>query len=189
MMEHLFSLHIHSPHPQSSFALWIASRVSFCNTRCNAFKEFLQFVNLNCSSLVVAMARKLESGLIKSGSIAAYNEELQDFVDRGVLCLISEDEMQAWQGPVNYICHHRVEKLQSASTKLRVVSNSSLDNCNQGMFYNDIVPKGPNSLVPLHQAILYWRSNEECVVWDLRKTYNDVHTFEEELHCRRLVWR
>ena len=95
------------------------------------------------------MAQKLESRLIKSGSIAAYNKELQDFVDRGVLRLISEEEMEAWQGPVNYISHHGVEKLQSDSTKLRVVSNSSLDNCNQGLPYNGILPKGPNSLVPL----------------------------------------
>ena len=137
----------------------------------------------------IAIARKLEDRLIKSDTIAAYNEALKDFLDRGVLRHIPEEEIKAWDGPVNYIRHHGVEKVQSVSTKLRVVSNSSLDNCNQGFSYNDMLPKGPNGLVPLNQAIVYWRSEDQCVVWDLKKAYNSIHTFNEELHCRRLVWR
>ena len=97
--------------------------------------------------------------------------------------------MAAWRGPVNYISHHGVEKPTSTTTALRIVSNSSLDNNNQGLSYNDILPKGPNSLVPLIQAIISWRSYEDVVVWDISKAYNVVRTFIEELHMRRLVWR
>ena len=32
-------------------------------------------------------------------------------------------------------------------------------------------------------------SYKHCVVWDLSKAYNFVHTTEQETHLRRLVWR
>ena len=61
---------------------------------------------------------------------------------------------------------------------LTVVSNSLLDNNNSGCSYNDILPKGPNSLVSLLEAIIRWRSYQHTVVWDLTKAYNTIHTFE-----------
>ena len=98
--------------------------------------------------------------------------------------------MRAWAGnPINYIAHHDVSNPQSATTKLCVVSNSSLNNNNSGWSYNSILPKGPNSLVPLITAMASWRSYEHTVVWDLSKAYSTVHTGEDELPMRRLVWR
>ena len=143
----------------------------------------------NNRAQAIAMAAGNEKRLIKRGEVEAYNKELKDYIDRGVIRKLSEEEMAAWTGPVNYISHHGVEKPASTTTALRVVSNSSLDNNHQGISYNDILPKGPNSLVPLIQAIITWRSYEDVVVWDLSKAYNVVHTFLEELNMRRLVWR
>ena len=34
-----------------------------------------------------------------------------------------------------------------------------------------------------------WRSYKHCVVWDLSKANNVVHTTEVETHLHRLVWR
>ena len=90
---------------------------------------------------------------------------------------------------MNYISHHGVLKPGSATTKLRVVSNSSLDNNNFGLSLNDCLPKGPNTLVPLIQSTVAWRSYKHCVVWDISKAYNVVHTTEQETHLCRLVWR
>ena len=53
---------------------------------------------------------------------------------------------------MNYISIHDVPKPSSKSTALRIVSNSSLNNGNRGLSYNDCLPKGPNSLVPLMEA-------------------------------------
>ena len=64
------------------------------------------------------MAAKLEARLIKARTLVLYNKELWDFVEHGVLREISKDEMEAWKGPMNYISHHGMEKIQSASTKL-----------------------------------------------------------------------
>ena len=43
---------------------------------------------------------------------------------------------------------------QSNMTALRVVSNSSLDNNNSEVSNNNLLPKGPDSLVSLLEAIL-----------------------------------
>jgi hypothetical protein len=137
---------------------------------------------------VIAMASGMERRLIRAGQLEAYNEEMAAFIERGVFRELNKEEMDAWDGPFNYISHHGVLK-DNSTTKLRIVSNSSLNNNNNGVSYNDLQAKGPNSLVSLIDAILRWRSGEHCVVWDLVKAYNTVRTFKEELHMRRLVWR
>ena len=70
---------------------------------------------------------------------------------------ISLEEEKTWRGPVNYVSHHGVSKPSSRTTKVRIVSNSSLSNNNSGVSYNDMLPKGPNSLVPLIEALITWR--------------------------------
>ena len=91
--------------------------------------------------------------------------------------------------PVNYVSHHSVPKPRSTTTAFRVVCNSSLDNNNHGVSFNDLLPKGPNTLVPLLQALVTWRTYKEVVIWDYSKAYNTVQTYPEEMHMRRLVWR
>ena len=137
---------------------------------------------------VIAMAEKQEERLKKAGQLEAYNKEIEGYVHRGVFRELTEVEMQLWLGAVNYISHHGVPK-PGATTALRVVSNSSLANNSTGVSYNDLLPKGPNSLIPLFEALIRWRSYQQCVVWDITKAYNTIVTFQEELHARRLVWR
>ena len=69
--------------------------------------------------------------------------------------------------------HHGVPKPRSTATTLRVVCNSSLDNDNCGVSYNDLLPKGPNTLVPLLQVLITWRIYEEVVIWDHRPYESD----------------
>ena len=144
-------------------------------------------------SAAEAIARRLETRLIRQKRIEAYNQEVKAFVDRCTFVELSKEEMEDWARrgkPFNYISHQPVMKEQSATTKLRVVSNSSLiNNRSNGLSYNDLLPKGPNSLVSLLGALVRWRCYQHCAVWDLTKAYNTVKTFEEELHMRRLVWR
>ena len=137
---------------------------------------------------VIAMAKNLEGRLRRAGQLEAYNAEVEGYVHRAVFKELSEEEMSCWAGVVNYISHHDVPK-PGSTTALRIVSNSSLANPVTGVSYNDILPKGPNALVPLFEALIRWRSYEKTVVWDLRKAYNTVVTYQEEMHARRLVWR
>ena len=138
----------------------------------------------------IGCAVSLERKLSKNKTRELYNNEFQGYVSRGVFKELSEDEMEAWEGPVNYISHHGVPKPSSVSTALRVVSNSSLKNDQSGgLSYNDLLVKGPNSLQPLLQVQADFRTLPNVVTWDYAKAYNTVLTYPEEMHMRRLVWR
>ena len=76
---------------------------------------------------VIKMAQKQEQRLIKSGHLDYYNQELIKYIERGAAVKLSAEELESWNGPVNYISHHGVER-DSATTPLRIVTNSSLNN-------------------------------------------------------------
>lgn len=119
-----------------------------------------------------------------------YNQEVAGYVERGTFVRLSEEEMDSWKGAVNYISHHGVLKPSSITTSLRVVSNSSLrNNRSGGLSLNDLLVKGPNSILPIVEVQVYFRTLNEIVVWDYQKAYNTVWTTPREMHVRRLVWR
>ena len=138
---------------------------------------------------VISMCKGLEARLKKQEHLAAYNKEMQSFLDRGVIRELTKEEMDVWRGPVNYVLHHGVPKPGSTTTPLRVVSNSSLNNNDSGHSYNSILAKGPNALTLLLQVLVTFRSYTNVVVWDLHKAYNCMYTGDDEMHCRRFVWR
>ena len=138
-------------------------------------------------------ARKIQAGIesqiIRKGQLEKYNEQLEDAVKRGLIVKLSQQDLESWDGLVNYITHHAVLKPGSTTTPVRVVSNSSLDNNWSGVSYNDCLAKGPNSLTPLLEVLTTWRTYQNCVVWDISKAYNAIDATEEHWHMRRLLWR
>ena len=66
----------------------------------------------------VAMAAGNKKRLMKRGEVDKYNNELGGYIDRGVIRKLSDAEMAAWTGPVNYISHHGVEKPSSSHQQL-----------------------------------------------------------------------
>ena len=141
----------------------------------------------------LAVERRLE----KTGELECYNEQWEDFIARGAISPITEDEKNSYEGIVNYVDHHPVYNPGSSTTPVRLVVNSSLDNNNQGISINECWPKGPNSLKPLLSCIVYFRSSKRVIVWDLSKCYQRMftpgahtkHLHSRERHCRRIIWR
>ena len=137
----------------------------------------------------IAMEKRVQEKLLKNGLLEAYNDVIREYIERGVFRLLSKEEMDDWDKAVNYVTHHGVPKPSSTTTAIRVVCNSSLDNNNRGISFNDLLPKGPNALEPLLQVLTTWRTHKEVVIWDYSKAYHTIYTFAEEMHMRRLVWR
>ena len=133
-------------------------------------------------------ARSLEKRLIKTGRKEAYDEQLQDFITRGAIDKITDEEMENYRGAVNYVDHHGVLS-DSNTTPYRFVINSSLDNNGSGISLNDCLPKGPKSIRPLDECITTFRSYSNVVVFDLSKAYQSMYTGMKEKHLRRIVWR
>ena len=141
---------------------------------------------------VIKIEESVEKSLVRTGRKEEYDRELLGYIGRGTFKELSKEEMEAWRikgGAVNYISHHGVLKESSQTTKLRIVSNSSLVNNKAGFSLNDCLPKGPTSLVPLLEALVTWRIYPHVAVWDYVKCYNSVHTAEKDMHLRRFVWR
>ena len=134
----------------------------------------------------VRVAEKVEKDLMKDGLHEVYCEQIKQFLDRGVAVKLTQEEMVSWTGPCQYITHHGVLK-DSVTTPLRVVTNSSFNN--GGNSLNSCLASGPNSLNPMMDVMLRFRSYPVAVHFDLSKAYNTLRTGMVERHVRRFVWR
>ena len=135
---------------------------------------------------VIKVAEKVERDLIKDGLHSHYCDQIKDFLHRGVAVKLSKEEMDSWSGAAQYITHHGVLK-DSVTTPLRVVTNSSFNN--GGNSLNSCLASGPNSLNPMLDVMLRFRSYPIAIHFDLSKAYNTLRTGLTERHLRRFVWR
>ena len=127
----------------------------------------------NNRHIVLKIAGKLWERLKKDNLLADYNAEVKKYIDRGTFVELTDDEISSYQGPAQYITHHGVLK-DSASTPLRVVTNSSFKN---GTFsLNCLLPKGPNSLNDMLEVTVRFRAYEKVFAFDLAKAYNTMRT-------------
>ena len=141
------------------------------------------------------MAMSLEKQLGRSpGGREKYNAEFDDFLKRKVLREVAQSEIKAWEdagGKVNFVSHHAVERPDKATTKLRLVSNSSLRNSGRGPSPNSVWPKGPfgGGLQPLLEVLLRFRGYAKALHSDITKMFHSVKTGPEEMFMRLMVWR
>ena len=117
-----------------------------------------------------------------------YAEQIRDHEDRGVARKLSQDELEAWSGPVFYLSHMALEQPKSLTTPVRIVFNSS--QVYRGVSLNSFLAKGPdaynNNLLGM---LLRFRENPVVMVGDIKKMYNSVFLEELERHTHRFLWR
>ena len=141
---------------------------------------------------VVAIAKSMRKTLIKNGKLPDYENKIDDYIKRGFLSPVTRSEIAGWQrmgGVACFISHHAVERLDKATTKVRLVSNSSLSIGGRGNpSPNDHWPKGPNVLKPLDRILIRFRLNEIGLHFDISKMYHSVRTSDVEKFMRLMVW-
>ena len=140
----------------------------------------------NNRGAAIAVAEKVRKGLIRDNLLEAYDEQIQQILDRKAAVKLSKQEMEDYQGPAQYISHHAVLK-DSVSTPCRMVTNSSF--ANGGTSLNLCLAAGPNSLNSMLGVILRFRCREIGLQYDLSKAYNSMRTGLKERHLRRFVWK
>ena len=119
---------------------------------------------------------------------AAYEEQINDMIQRGVARLISEQEIKEWDGPFFYIHHLAVLNPKSSSTPVRIVFNSSMTY--KGISLNSCLAKGPDTYTNNILGILMrWREGKVAMVADIRKMFHSIFLEEKEVHCHRFLWR
>ena len=117
----------------------------------------------------------------------AYNKQMKEMIDMNFSRKLTDEELNAYKGPIHYIAHHGVLRPEKASTPLRIVFNSS--SVYQGHCLNDYWLKGPDLLNSLFGVILRFRENEVAVSGDISKMYHRVLIPEADQHVHRFLWR
>ena len=132
-------------------------------------------------------SQKLEQNLQKRGLLENYNTEFNKFLERNVISEVSQEELDSYGGPKNYISHHGVLQPWKITTPLRIVSNSSQDN--YGHSLNSCLPKGPNCLSDMYKIQLGFRSHPIGLAFDISKAYHSITTGPIEKYLRLMIWR
>ena len=140
----------------------------------------------------IAMSTSLEKQLRKSGLLEVYNTEFKGLLDRRAIGIVTAEEISAWKekgGQVCYISHHPVITPEKATTKCRIVANSSLKNAGNGPTPNQNWPKGPNALKPMYQVFVRFRLYPVAIHFDLSKMFHSVQTADADKFKRLMVWK
>lgn len=117
----------------------------------------------------------------------SYHDEIEDMIKRGVARKLSKEEMQTYNCPVHYIHHHEVLKLESSSTPLCIVFNSSASYMGQKL--NDFWAKGPVIFNNMLGVLLRFRQDRITVTGDISKMYHYVKLCTLDQHTHRFLWR
>ena len=130
----------------------------------------------------------LEKRLTKQKLGKAYEEQIKDFEQRGVISKMTPSQERS-EGPGYVVPHNFVLKEGSSTTPLRLVTNSSFKSPTSGLSLNDISVKGPASLNNLLHILLRFRGYRYGFVADVKKMYHSILIHPDQKYLRRILWR
>ena len=110
-------------------------------------------------------------------------------VNLGALEEISQSELQMWNGAVYYLPIQAVVIMESRTTPVRLVTNSSLVDPVSGLSLNGILAKGPMALNDLWSIFIRFGNQELGLIGDISKAYYQMVTGPVVKHVRRVLWR
>ena len=147
---------------------------------------------VNNYSQALSRAKTLWTSLEKRGLLSLYQENIQDYKQRGVWKPTDWDQIDDWKasgGLVHFCAHNAVLNEASLSTKVRIVVDSAIRNPGNNLSINDLWAAGPSTLNPLFDTLISFRSYEVGVVYDLSKAFHQIWTGKPEFFARLCVWR
>ena len=140
---------------------------------------------------VLGRAKALWRSLKSKGALEAYQLRVRDYLTRGVWKETSWEEINAHKAKgeiCHFVAHNGVMNPGSVSTKLRIVVDSALRNPGNNKSINDVWPS-PNTLNPLFETLVTFRSFPVACVYDLSKVFHQLHTTQREFFQRLCVWK
>ncbi|XP_071634306.1 uncharacterized protein [Temnothorax longispinosus] len=130
-----------------------------------------------------ALERRFKSNLDFRQS---YNAFMQDYLDSGHMTIASEAAPP--DGRVYYLPHHGVHKLDSTTTKLRVVFDASAK-CPNGLSLNDTILSGPKLQPDIVAVLLRFRAKLVALTADVKQMFRQIWITPEHRDYQRIVWR
>ena len=118
-----------------------------------------------------------------------FNALFDKLQELGCIEEISDHEIKTWSGAVHYVSLQHVVNEESATTSLRIVTNSSLKTPGNPYSLNSILAKGPNMLADPYKVFIRFRHYLRGLNSDVSKAYYQMTTGLLEKNVRRVVWR
>ena len=110
-------------------------------------------------------------------------------LDRGVARIVPADELEAYQGDVNYLPHLAAINPRSQSTPVRICFDASRSQGGAPAL-NQILAKGPDRFLNnLAGVIVNFRNGRVAAKGDVRKMYNCVKLVKEDAYMQCFLWR
>ncbi|XP_047543298.1 uncharacterized protein LOC125075634 [Vanessa atalanta] len=117
----------------------------------------------------VAKFKQLQSRLMKDSTLRqSYGQFIHEYIDLGHMRKCTEQKE-----PMCYLSHHGVQKLDSLTTKLRVVFNAS-SKTSTGNSLNDLMESGPKLQQDIQSLLLRWRTYRYVYSADCEKMYRCI---------------
>ncbi|XP_071571819.1 uncharacterized protein [Temnothorax nylanderi] len=138
-------------------------------------------------SIAVSRLRALERRFKSNPEFRiGYNKFMQDYLDSGHMEVIRDPFPS--DGHIYYLPHHGVYKLDSTTTKLRVVFNAS-SRCANGLSLNDTLLSGPKLQQDLLAILIRFRAEPVALTADVKQMFHQVWINPEQCDYQRIVWR
>ena len=151
---------------------WIMDPALLPNNRCLAYATL--------KSTEKRLFRNLEHAQL-------YKRQIEDMIDRKAARIVTNAELEEYQGPKFYIAHHAVMKPESKSTPCRIVFNSSSKF--YGKSLNDFLAKGPSLLNNMLGILLRFRQNQVAFIGDIKKMFHSIEIPNEDQMTHLFLWR
>ncbi|XP_062711095.1 uncharacterized protein LOC134289311 [Aedes albopictus] len=117
-----------------------------------------------------------------------YRQFMTEYEALGHMEKIPPSEVEVAPEKSFYLPHHGVWKVDSATTKLRVVFDASSKSAS-GVSLNDRLLVGPNVNESLFNVFTRWRTYRIAFCADVEKMYRQVLVAKEDADFQRVVWR
>merc|ERR1711954_536294 len=116
-----------------------------------------------------------------------FHDKVIDSLTKGHTALMTDQMKKDYEGlPRSYQLINFVVKESSASTKLRVVTNSSVPR--KGGSFNELCLKGSSMIASAPEILFAFSAHCHALMTDLKEAYRSARTGAITNSCRRFFW-
>lgn len=112
-----------------------------------------------------------------------YSKVMTEYKDLNQMTLVDNPTIEGF-----YFPHHGVQKISSATTKLRVVSDGSA-RAGTSKSLNDLLLTGPTIQEKIFVQLIKFRIHKIVMTADIEKMYRQILVHEDDRKYQRLLWR
>ena len=138
-------------------------------------------------NIAIKSTTNLRNKLDKEGFLDEFHTQITTAIEKGEFVIVTPEVAKAHDGlAMSYQLINFVHKTSSTSTKLRVISNSSISR--HGGSLNDNLAVGVNSMNATLDVLAGWCAYGYAMLTDLSSAYRSVRTKAKTNSLRRFYW-